>query len=253
MIKNLLNGRSYIGQTVDYKKRVRGHFSRLNNDIHPNRFLQNSWNKSKSLIMGIVCECDSLEELNKKEIELISKFKTHWTTGGYNIESGGQNYRMCESSKQKLREKKSGLKQTKETIEKRLKTWKETGYIKKIHRYTLDGWYVDTFDNVREASKVVNRRGCSIAEACTKETVNCGGYLFSYKRKDKLKPYKPRQHTGHCAKEVVQCDKEGNAIQEYRSITEASKQTKTLITSITNCLKGRSNTAGGYMWKFKEV
>lgn len=254
MIKNPTNGKSYIGQTVDFKRRVRGHFTRLTHNEHPNQYLQNSWNKNKNLIIGIICKCNSREELNKKEREYIKKYKTHWAEGGYNIQYGGcGNHTMCKSTKQKLRKHKTGLKQTKETIEKRLKTWSKTGYMKKVYRYTLDGVYVDTFNNAKEVSKVINRNPSTISVACKKENINCGGYLFSYVKKDKLKPHKPRQYKGHRDKAVIQYNKEKKIIQEYKSITEASKQTNIKTTSILNCIGGRSNTAGGYIWKYKEV
>ena len=35
----------------------------------------------------------------------------------------------------------------------------------------------------------------------------------------------------------------------YETITEAGKQNKILKTSIVNCLKGKSKTSGGYVWK----
>ena len=52
---------------------------------------------------------------------------------------------------------------------------------------------------------------------------------------------------------VIQMDKNGNVLNEFASITEASNVTNTSIANISMCCKGNRKTAGGYKWKFKEV
>jgi group I intron endonuclease len=44
-IKNIVNGKMYIGQASDLYHRKAHHFSDLKNNKHPNLHLQNSWNK----------------------------------------------------------------------------------------------------------------------------------------------------------------------------------------------------------------
>ena len=55
------------------------------------------------------------------------------------------------------------------------------------------------------------------------------------------------------SKAVIQYDKNNNKIAEYKSIKEASKQTGIKNTSISQCCRKviHYNTAGGYIWKFK--
>ena len=52
-------------------------------------------------------------------------------------------------------------------------------------------------------------------------------------------------------KSIIQYDKNDNIINDFKSITDASKKTNISITSIANCLKGLSKTSGGYIWKYK--
>lgn len=47
---------------------------------------------------------------------------------------------------------------------------------------------------------------------------------------------------------VYQFDKLGNFIKEYKSITEASKETNTDKSGIHACISGRRATAGGFIW-----
>ena len=53
----------------------------------------------------------------------------------------------------------------------------------------------------------------------------------------------------NCAKPVLQLDKNGNIIQEFKSIAEATRMTS--ISNISRAIKSK-RTAGSYYWKFKE-
>lgn len=53
-------------------------------------------------------------------------------------------------------------------------------------------------------------------------------------------------------KAICQFDIKGNFIKEWESQTKASMHLNINRTSIGNCLKNRNQTAGGYVWKFKE-
>lgn len=60
------------------------------------------------------------------------------------------------------------------------------------------------------------------------------------------KCYKPRINS--C--KINKYDKSGNLIKTYINLAEASRLTGILKTSISNCLKNRSKTSGGYIWRF---
>lgn len=47
---------------------------------------------------------------------------------------------------------------------------------------------------------------------------------------------------------VIRCDKNGNEIERYDSITEAAKHFGS-ITHIASCIKGKRKSCGGYVWK----
>lgn len=53
------------------------------------------------------------------------------------------------------------------------------------------------------------------------------------------------------SKPILRFNKDMELICEYPSISEASRQTGISITSIHNCLTGRSKTSGGSVWKYK--
>lgn len=51
-------------------------------------------------------------------------------------------------------------------------------------------------------------------------------------------------------KQVKQFDIEGNLIDTFESIQEASKVTKVHYTNIGRCCNNKRKTAGGYIWKY---
>lgn len=52
------------------------------------------------------------------------------------------------------------------------------------------------------------------------------------------------------SKPILQYDLQGNFVREWKSVIYAIKSTK--ISSISNCLKLKIKTAGGYIWKYKK-
>jgi len=53
-------------------------------------------------------------------------------------------------------------------------------------------------------------------------------------------------------KKVYQFDKEYNLLNEYQSITEASKENGLFTSDISKCCLNKSNTHGGFFWSFKK-
>lgn len=50
---------------------------------------------------------------------------------------------------------------------------------------------------------------------------------------------------------VLQLDLNGNLIKEFHSLSEASRKLNINQSGISCCCNNKSNTAGGYKWKFK--
>lgn len=66
-LKNIGNGKLYIGQSIGIERRVRRHLSELRNDRHSNRHLQATWNNSPGCFKTGILELCSKEELDSKE------------------------------------------------------------------------------------------------------------------------------------------------------------------------------------------
>lgn len=54
-------------------------------------------------------------------------------------------------------------------------------------------------------------------------------------------------------KVIEQYDKNGNFINRFNSVSEASKSTNIALANISRCASGKRNSAGGYVWRFNNV
>lgn len=67
--------------------------------------------------------------------------------------------------------------------------------------------------------------------------------------KRKENEIKTQQNTHPSRKKIQQFNKNGDLIAVYQSEREAERYTKILHNNISNCVKGKRKTAGGYIWK----
>ena len=81
-----INGKFYIGQTVNVKNRRKYHLYFLKNNKHYNSHLQRSYNKYNVLEFKIIEECN-IEQLNEKELYYINLYDSYYN--GYNATVGG--------------------------------------------------------------------------------------------------------------------------------------------------------------------
>ena len=96
-IENKVNGKVYIGQSIDIKTRWKCHISYLNNNTHNNKHLQSAWDKygKENFSFNVVEECD-VEDLNEREIYWINKYNSYINKNGYNLTLGGDGGRTIE-------------------------------------------------------------------------------------------------------------------------------------------------------------
>lgn len=109
VLENTRNGKLYIGSSRDASARKNQHYSLLNRGVHPNTYLQASWDKygKDSFVFEIVSSHPSvsLNELRLIELDLIKRVGTHIRDVGYNLSlsSGGTGVQKhTEDSKAKI-------------------------------------------------------------------------------------------------------------------------------------------------------
>lgn len=102
---NLINGKKYVGQTVNLELRKRAHKSAAQNENSDeyNSPLHRAFRKYgyENFSYEVLEEnIDNYEELNAKEIEYIAQFNSQ-TPNGYNVEPGGKNCSKPKSEEQR--------------------------------------------------------------------------------------------------------------------------------------------------------
>ena len=86
MIKNVVDGRIYIGQSKNIHRRFREHIHSKDDS-----YIDNSIRKHgiRSFMFLIICECDK-SELDIEEKKFISLYNTYYDNAHYNLTKGGQ-------------------------------------------------------------------------------------------------------------------------------------------------------------------
>ena len=84
-IKNVVNGRVYVGQSSDLFRRRKQHFEALKHGEHKNKPMQMDWNRygSRAFTWELLENCD-IDQLNDKEQKWIKKLHSRRSEGGYN-------------------------------------------------------------------------------------------------------------------------------------------------------------------------
>lgn len=110
-ITNKINNKQYIGQTIHSpEKRFDNHCK------SKNTYIGNSIRKygKENFILKIIEECNSINELNERELLWIIELKTLFPNG-YNLRPGGNNSKPTEESKLKMSKASECKKHSKET------------------------------------------------------------------------------------------------------------------------------------------
>ena len=116
-ITNLVNGKIYIGQSVEIEARWYQHINELDNNKHNNNHLQRAWNiDGKDNFKFEVIEQYIRSELNDKEIYWVKYYDS--CKNGYNQTYGGHAHSFTEETKEKLRQANLGKHASEETKEK---------------------------------------------------------------------------------------------------------------------------------------
>jgi GIY-YIG catalytic domain/NUMOD1 domain len=120
------------------------------------------------------------------------------------------------------------------------------GIKKSVYQYNIeDGSLINKFDCLEDAANTIGAIKQQISRACLSVNKSFGGYLWSY---DFRAPFKPEEDCRK--KEVFQIDLEGNFIDVYSSVAEASYKTGVNTASIAKVCRGERKTAGGYIWQY---
>lgn len=215
LITNLTDGKKYIGQTTDFHRRKIEHFT-------PSRV-----EKSTQLIHQRIkiegkenFSIEFLEEVKNKE-DLLSREQ-------YYYDSIKPEYNMVRPGAYPKRNGVSCV---------------------KIDMNTLE--VLEVFDSMQSAADSIGVCAGDISTACSTLSGICKG--FRWRTLDEWEPnWKPKRSrvSGY---PVFQIDaKTKEIIREFKTVTEAAKETGIDLSSIAKACRNGKGKPGGFIWKYKE-
>lgn len=219
---NKINGKSYIGQAVNFKKRQYEHLHVRDNRHDPNSIFHTALDKygNENFDWEILAEIPGKEFANAFEIEMIRKYGTY-KPRGYNLTKGGDGGSM----------------------------WNAIPVV----CLTQDGKFVKRYDSACEAENDgFYYKG--VLNSCRDATAQTKGFIFmfedEYKKKGGRK--KADKPLSKQAREIYQCDMDGNLIKKFPMISDAERELGISHSGIVGCAHGRDKTAGGYIFVYPE-
>lgn len=272
------NEKKYIGVTsVEPKKRWGPNGCRYKGMVFYNAIEKYGWDNIKH---EILFEGLTQDEASQKEIEMIDFYKSNVFEHGYNISPGGLNDRRITSpeTKQKMSENRQGvnahgwgyspsemarkmisnkikgIKRSKDSKEKMAKKKK-----KPVYQYNKDGILLHEWESAKQVCDIKGYNHGNIGSVCHFRDLLAEGFFWSFEKitnPELIKKYLSKEIIipilkGGKTKRVIQYDLDGNQINMYNSISEAS-----LNTGITSQQIGyacsKNTVAGIFKWKYDD-
>lgn len=249
-IENLINGKIYIGKSVDIAKRFRTHINDSFNENKPeyNHLIHKAIRKYKveNFSFDIIEECDE-NELNSREMYWIHIYDCcvlDDRNKGYNMTRGGEGsssidiYKVYELWDEGLSvtEIADKLHNDQHAVSIRIKEYsnytqeelnkRHYGLIakskqKEICQYDLMGNFMNQYNSVTEASEKTGIGYRTICSNIQGKTSSAGGFQWRYKGYPPPGMYNVKGN-GYKTP-IVQLDLEYNFIDEFDSLKDAAK------------------------------
>lgn len=243
IITCLVNNKIYVGSSVDIYTRYHRHKLDLNTNKHHSSSLQNAWNKygSEKFSFSILEFVDDKTKLIEREQFWMDELNVCDRKRGYNISPTAGN---C-----------LGIKHSEEMILANRLRQKS----KIVMQFDLEGKLIKEWISIGELCRELNAsRGSVSCLLKTKGKFKNKYYLFlkdeftddllieCLNKKDGRKGRKcPLKN-----KKVNQYSIDGTLIRTWDSVTTASESLN--VKHISECCKGKRNTAGGFVWKYAD-
>lgn len=272
-ITNLITDQYYVGQTINYNRRMNEHFTESNWKYNNNKLLYKNMEKYglenfTHEVLDIVPECiaDVTEDYWILTLNCLhNSNELGKNSNGLNAKLSDKQCTYKVETRKKMSEKRKGCTTWNKGIPHSPETRKKisekaSGRINErsrginnaqataITQYDLNWNLVSEYDLVKEASEVTGIYQSAILNNLRHLSKTCGGFIFRYKG----------DFTGY-GKEITYCNgnskkvgkiKNDIVIEEYNTISEGANDVNVSCSALSHCLNGLTKTCGGFKWKF---
>lgn len=250
-IRNLVNGKRYIGSAKNFQKRKHQHYHYLKYKKHHSKYLQNAFLKygKENFIFEILVKCPS-EYLLKLEQWFLDNLKPEYNISKIAVTTTRPS--LNENQKIKLSNKLKGQKRSEETKNK-LKIIQQSKS-PKVYQYDLNGNFIKEWDSVYIASKFYGVKTSGIYHVCKGDLKVCANFMWSLIFYSKLPKYKRNKYKEffrkeHYTKPILQYDLEGNVIKRWSRIKEYCSQYGYRPNVMWAAIKNQNGFYKGFIWK----
>ena len=286
-IENLINGKKYIGQSVNILERWGDH-KRINErpleKVKQTYPLYRAFKKYglENFSFEVIEEC-SKEELDSRERYWIANYHTYIKDPqgpGYNLTLGGggiqtttneeiQNFIELWNQGLSVGEISLIVERNNHCIINYLKEFCPTytveegsrrgsalsglKHTKSVIQCDLLGNIIKKYDSIKEAEFETSINRTIIINNAKHKTTTCHGYFFFYANDDLEEALKIQYSLPKFETPVIQFDENDNVIACFKSAKIAAKSFKKATgQAISSCCKKETKSAYGYKWKFLE-
>jgi len=241
-------GKMYIGSSIDISLREKRHMNNLQKNRHTNYKLQEHYNQfgKDDLLFEVIELVDDINNLISTEQQWMTSLQT--VRNGFNICPTAGNtlgYKHTDKTKRFLSRMQIGKKLSHEQR-------------KKIGN-SLVGRVVteETRKKISESNKgkpksESHKQKMSESAKKRKPISEETRQKLSRISKDRIRTKEWYEKVSNSNKTpILQYDLSYNLISEYGGVKDASIKTGIIRTSISNVLRGKSKTAGGFIWEYK--
>ena len=240
-ITNTINGKVYIGQSINIKTRWKEHINSLRRGDSNCTLLQRAWNKYQEQDFSFeILELCAEKELDDVEIKYITIYDA--VNNGYNIEPGGnKNKHLAEDTKKKIGDANRGRKMSEETVKKMSEA--RIGYKNPMYGKTHSD---EARQKISDARK--GKPGHPISEE-TKELIRIAniGRITSDETRKKISEATTGRPAWNKNPRPVYCI-ELNRV--FDTASDAGKEFGIRNGNIINCCEHTRKTCGGYHWMY---
>lgn len=242
-ITNKVNGKKYIGQTIDYETRKAHHFGKRSTCPYlkhaMDKYGREIFEMNPILTFKAINKKVCTKVLKILEVFYIAKYDTFNPKRGYNLTAGGEgnSYIRTEEVKRKISESLKGRHPSEETLEK----YRQNSHVenlgdcrKPVLLYHLNGIFYKGFNSVSDAviSLGGKPRNGQVSKALKSGKHQAFGYLWRYDT-TKHFPLFIDAYVDPSIKPVYHYTVEGQLIKRYSSVWEASEELGIKANSIT--------------------
>lgn len=229
IIRNSVNGKFYIGSSIEIESRWKFHVWSLRKGTHANNYLQRAWDKygESAFIFTILEECTA-DEVLLREQHFIDTLQPYLRHIGYNISYNA---------------------------------YGGTANTKTVLQYDKGGNFICSYSSLKEAAAAVGVLSAqSISDVVNDRAASCWGFLWRLQDGNTVPqqiatPYVLSSKGNYLPlskPQIMQFGMDGMFIDTHDTAKDAAASSGCSISSITQCLSGKRPSGGGYIWYYND-